>query len=74
MTKSREDKALQAFGKKVAKLRQEKGYTQEKLAEKSGLSTRTIASIEQGRRFGKLTTLNKLAKGLHVSTDELFKN
>lgn len=74
MAKSQEDKALEAFGKKVAKLRHNKGYTQEQLAEKSGLSVRTIASIEQGRRFGKLTTLNKLAKGLHVATDELFKN
>ena len=74
MTNSQEDRALVAFGKKVAKLRHQRDLTQEELAEKSGLSVRTIASIEQGRRFGKLTTLNKLAKGLKVPTDELFKD
>jgi transcriptional regulator with XRE-family HTH domain len=34
---------------------------------------RTIGAIEQGRRWARLTTLHKLAKGLGVSTDELFQ-
>lgn len=73
MTKSQEVQALVAFGKKVAELRRKSDLTQEQLAEKSKLAARTIASIEQGRRWARLTTLHKLAKGLGVNTDELLK-
>jgi len=62
-----------AFGKRIAELRRKHGITQEQFAEKSGLTARTIASIEQGRRWARLTTLHKLSKGLGTSTDELFK-
>jgi transcriptional regulator with XRE-family HTH domain len=70
---SEEDKNLVAFGKKVAALRQKRGLTQDQLAEKTGLAVDTIGAIEQGRRWARLTTLHKLAKGLGTSTDELFK-
>ncbi|MDN5274738.1 MAG: transcriptional regulator [Candidatus Saccharibacteria bacterium] len=62
-----------AFGKKVATIRQKRGLTQDQLADKTGLSIDTVGAIEQGRRWARLTTLHKLAKGLGVSTDELFK-
>jgi HTH-type transcriptional regulator, competence development regulator len=74
MTKSQEARALAAFGKRVAALRHERGLTQEELAEKSKLAARTIASIEQGRRWARLTTLHKLAKGLNMPTDNLLKD
>ncbi|HEX8762867.1 MAG TPA: helix-turn-helix transcriptional regulator [Candidatus Saccharimonadales bacterium] len=67
------DKSLAAFGEKVANLRLKRGLTQDQLAEKTGLSVDTIGAIEQGRRWARLTTLHKLAKGLGVTTDELFK-
>ncbi len=70
---SQEDKNLEAFGERVAVLRQKHGLTQEQLANKTGLSVDTIGAVEQGRRWARLTTLHKLAKGLGVSTDELFK-
>jgi transcriptional regulator with XRE-family HTH domain len=73
MKQPQEPQNLVAFGKKIAELRSKKGLTQEQLAEKTSLAQRTIASIEQGRRWARLTTLHKLAKGLGVSTDELFK-
>ncbi len=47
--------------------------TQEQLSEKTGLAVDSIGAIEQGRRWARLTTLHTLAKGLGVSTDELFK-
>ena len=68
-----EAKNLTAFGEKVAALRVKRGLTQDQLAEKTGLSVDTIGAIEQGRRWARLTTLHKLAKGLSISTDELFK-
>jgi transcriptional regulator with XRE-family HTH domain len=70
---SQEDKNLAAFGKKVADMRQKRGLTQDQLADKTGLSIDTIGAIEQGRRWARLTTLHKLAKGLGTTTDELFK-
>jgi transcriptional regulator with XRE-family HTH domain len=70
---SQEDKNLIAFGKKVANMRLKRNLTQDQLASKTGLSIDTIGAIEQGRRWARLTTLHKLAKGLGVSTDELFK-
>jgi len=70
---TQEDKHLEAFGKRVASIRQQRGLTQDQLAGKTGLAIDTIGAIEQGRRWARLTTLHKLAKGLSVSTDELFK-
>lgn len=71
---SEEDKNLAAFGKNVAAMRQKRGLTQDQLADKTGLSIDTVGAIEQGRRWARLTTLHKLAKGLNVSIDELFRN
>lgn len=70
---SQEDKKLEAFGERIAELRSKRGLTQDQLANKTGLSVDTIGAVEQGRRWARLTTLHKLAKGLGVSTDELFK-
>lgn len=70
---SQEDKHLEAFGENLAMLRLKRGLTQDQLANKTGLSVDTIGAVEQGRRWARLTTLHKLAKGLGVSTDELFK-
>ena len=73
MTRPQEELHLIAFGKRVAELRRECGLTQEQLAEKVGLTVRTIASIEQGVRWARITTLHKIAKGLDVETSELLK-
>lgn len=70
---SQEDKNVAAFGKKVAAMRQKRNMTQDQLADKAGLSIDTISSIERGKRWARLTTLHQLAKGLGVTTDELFK-
>jgi len=74
MVSSKESKYLAAFGKQVAKLRHDSGLTQEQLAEKVGLSVLTIAGIEQGRRWARLSTLHKIAKALKVSPMELLRN
>lgn len=73
MKSAKEDKSLAAFGKRVAELRRKHGYTQEALAEKIGLSAHSLAFIEQGRRWPRLVTLHRIAKGIGVFTDELFK-
>lgn len=70
---SQEDKHLVAFGKQIAVLRRKQGMTQEQLADKTGLAVDSIGAIEQGRRWARLTTLHRLAKGLDVATSDLFR-
>jgi len=60
------------LAKKVKEYRKQKGLTQQKLAEKTGLSFNTITKIEQGIGDSPtLKTLVKLADALEVSLDEL---
>jgi len=67
-----EDKALKQFGSNIAKLRTAKGLTQEQLAEKANLDRMTIAFIEGGRRFPRMSTLQALAKALNTDINHLF--
>ena len=60
--------------KNLKKLRQKKGWSQEKLAKEADISYNTLIKIERGRiKNPKLETLIKLAKALGVSIDELVK-
>lgn len=73
MSKASEKIALTTLGKNVARLRNRKGYTQEKLAEVSGLDRMTLAFIEGGRRWPRISTLQAISKSLQVPIEELFK-
>jgi transcriptional regulator with XRE-family HTH domain len=68
-----EQKALKAFGNNVAKIRSNKSMTQEQLAERANLDRMTIAFIEGGRRFPRMSTLQSLANALKVNIQDLFK-
>jgi transcriptional regulator with XRE-family HTH domain len=60
------------LAKRVKEYRKQKRLTQQKLAEKTGLSFNTITKIEQGIGDSPtLKTLVKLADALGVSIDEL---
>jgi len=73
MSAPNETKLLQAFGKRIAEVRKSRGVTQSDLAERVNMSVVTIAYIETGKRWVRLSTLNKIAKALKVSIDDLFK-
>jgi len=58
--------------KNLAKLRKQKGWSQEKLAVESGISYNTLIKIERGGiENPKIETVIKLADALRVSIDEL---
>ena len=58
--------------KNLAKLRKEKGLTQEGLARKANISYHTIIKIEnEGIENPKIETVIKLAKALNVTIDVL---
>jgi len=61
------------FGKNVASLRARRNLTQEKLAEKTGLSARYLQSVEAGDYFPSLPTLARLRAVLRCDWEEMFR-
>lgn len=61
------------LGERVKQIRTERGMTQEDLAFESGLTKKTISSIENNHHDNsKLSTIKALARALEVSTTELL--
>lgn len=58
---------------RIIQLRQERGWTQEKLSTESGVGLRTIQRLEAGND-ASLETLSMVAEALRVSIRELFAN
>jgi transcriptional regulator with XRE-family HTH domain len=65
-------KFLKTFGKSLATIRKEKGFTQEKLAFTIGVSPTYIGFIEQGRRNPTILNIWKIAKALKVTPKDFF--
>ncbi|HCK65293.1 MAG TPA: XRE family transcriptional regulator [Anaerolineae bacterium] len=65
---------LKLFGEKIRKLRIERGLSQEKLAFLSGLHRTYLGAIERGERNVSFKNIEKIAKTLKVSLEELFRN
>lgn len=63
---------LKRFGERVRALRQQKGLSQEKLAELANLHRTYISSVELGERNVSLKNIQALADALGVSLEELF--
>lgn len=61
------------FGKRVRDLRKQKGWSQEELADKVGLHRTYIGTIERGEQNVSIDNIEKVAKTLGVSLEQLFK-
>jgi putative transcriptional regulator len=62
------------LGKNIKKIRQEKGFSQEKLARMTDISLNTLTKIESGfTAQPSINTVFKIAKALEISLDELVK-
>ena len=59
------------LAKRVKNLRNQKGLSQEELAEKSGLSLRTIQRIEHGETEPRGDTLRRLSVTFNVSPEDI---
>lgn len=66
------DKSVREFGKRVRSMREQKQWTQEELADRSGLTSVQISRIERGVREIRLTTLLRLIAAFDTKPDDLL--
>ncbi|RXH54446.1 MULTISPECIES: helix-turn-helix domain-containing protein [Acidobacteriaceae] len=60
------------FGRALRALREDRGYSQEELAERAGLHRNYVGGVERGERNVALENIVKLAGALSVRTRDLF--
>jgi len=61
------------LGARIRELRKRRGWSQEDLADVSGLHYTYVGSVERGERNVTLRSIHTLASSLHVSISELFR-
>lgn len=60
------------IGKRIKACRERLGLTQDALAEKTGLTTNYISTVERGASFPRCEKLIALLNGLETSADAIF--
>ena len=56
----------------IKEYRRKRGFSQDKLAELTGISSQYLATIETCRKFPTPEVLDRLAEALEIETHELF--
>jgi transcriptional regulator with XRE-family HTH domain len=59
-------------GDKVRDLRKERGWSQQELADRAGISMQTVSNLETGRHVPEIATLSKIAGALGVPLPDLL--
>ena len=60
------------IGKRIKQCRERLGLTQEQFAEKTGLTTNYISTVERGASFPRCEKLILIMNALEVSADAIF--
>ena len=61
------------MGYRIKEIREQKKMSQEELSQKSGVSRTTISNLENNvDRTTMISTLQKLARALDVTVDQIF--
>ena len=63
---------LNSIGKRIQKLRKQRDYTQEDLAEMMNVSIQMISNLERGMKAIRIDNLINLSRILDVSTDYIL--
>ena len=63
----------ETFKCKVCEARDDHGITQQQLADATGISVRTIISIEKGHQLPSLLSAMRIANYFSLSVDQLFE-
>ncbi|MFF1475374.1 helix-turn-helix transcriptional regulator [Streptomyces mirabilis] len=66
------DPDLLALRVELARLRVERGWTFDELAQRSGLARRTLIDLEHGRTTGSITTWHAIAHAFDVPIEQLL--
>ncbi|WTO32924.1 helix-turn-helix domain-containing protein [Streptomyces achromogenes] len=66
------DPNLTALRVELARLRGQRGWTFDELAERSGLARRTLIDLEHGRTTGSITTWHSLAHAFDVPIERFL--
>lgn len=61
------------LGQRIKYLRNEKGISQEKFALSIDMDRTYYASVESGKRNISIVNIHKIANGLGITLEELFK-
>jgi transcriptional regulator with XRE-family HTH domain len=64
--------AAQLFGSALRRIRREKGLSQERLAELTGLSTNYVGEMERGLKAPGLVVIVRLSRAFRVTVHELL--
>ena len=65
--------STESLTSKVYEARVDLGITQQQLTDATGISVRTIISIEKGRQFPTLLSAMRIAHYFSLSVDQLFE-
>ena len=61
-----------AVGNRIKVLRNERGYSQEELADRAGIDRTYLTSVERGKRNISIVNIEKIAIALDVGIAEIF--
>ena len=64
---------LTKVGERIRTIRKTRGFTQETLAERTGLQSTYISDVERGDRNISLETLEKIIEALEIEAFDLFE-
>jgi transcriptional regulator with XRE-family HTH domain len=67
-----DEQLCKLFGRNLAKIRKEKGWSQEQLANESELARSYVSDTERGIRNVSLLNICKLAKTLNIEPHKLL--
>jgi transcriptional regulator with XRE-family HTH domain len=73
MQDARTRKVLSQFGDRVREARRDRGFSQEVLAERSGLHRTYIGTVERGERNPALVNLVRIADALELDVSSLMR-
>ena len=60
------------FGRRLQKLRRQRGWTQVQMADRFGLDRSYLADVERGKRNISIVNLEIIARGFEVSISRLL--
>lgn len=72
MPRRRDEELLKDVGRRLARIRKDRGWTQEQLADKIGIAPVTLSRLETGARAMSLSSLSVIAKRLGVELGDVL--